>query len=103
MDQQPDQRRTALRHSIDTGNRLSPWAATHRELRAMADSLRMEYAGAAAPGSVTAAVFRAYRSVLRDGVLPGQRLQTCEAMARRRLTDMLAMDGRHTRAALARR
>ena len=58
MEQQLDQRRTAHRDSLDTRHQLSPWAATHRELR---------------------------------------------AMARRRLTDMLAMDGRHARAALARR
>ena len=43
MEEQLDQRRTAHRHILDTRHQLSPWAATHRELRAMADGLRVEY------------------------------------------------------------
>jgi hypothetical protein len=61
-------------------------------VRRLADRLVVEYAGAVAPGRVIAGVFRAYRLVLAGGTPPESRLDLCEAVARRQLTDGLAGD-----------
>jgi len=72
-------------------------AAAHRHrspdlfaVRELAQHLAVEYAGAVPPGRVAAIVCRAHLVVVRYHVAPEQRLETCESIARRQLTDMVA-------------
>jgi hypothetical protein len=88
-----------LRHgAVRSGGTRSAEARTahrptgRREVRALADRLVVEYAGAVAPGRVIAAVFRAYRLVIAGGTAPGSGIELCEAVVRRQLTDGLAVD-----------
>ena len=60
-------------------------------VRDLADRLILEYAGAVPPGQVLALVFRAERSLGVRGCLPAAtRLEVCEQVVRRLLTDRLA-------------
>lgn len=56
----------------------------------LAAHLVLEYGGAIPPGRVTATVCRAYLTVVRDRVPAELLLETCESIARRRLTDLVA-------------
>ena len=56
----------------------------------LAARLVIEYGGAVPPGRVTATVCRAYLTVVRDRVPVEMLLETCESIARRRLTDLVA-------------
>jgi hypothetical protein len=61
------------------------------EVRELAERLTMEYSGAIPPGQVLALVFRADRSLASLGNLPvDARIQICENVVRRLLTDRLA-------------
>jgi hypothetical protein len=67
-------------------------AQTRAGVRDLADRLTLEYAGAIPPGQVLALVFRAERSLVAGGRrLPAAtRLEVCEQVVRRMLTDRLA-------------
>ncbi len=66
-------------------------AHTRAGVRDLAERLTLEYAGALPPGQVLAMVFRADRSLVAAGSLPAPpRLEGCEQMVRRMLTDRLA-------------
>ena len=66
-------------------------AQTRAGVRDLADRLTLEYAGAIPPGQVLALVFRAERSLGSGGRLPSAtRLEVCEQVVRRMLTDRLA-------------
>jgi hypothetical protein len=66
-------------------------SATRAGVRELADRLTLEYAGALPPGQVLALVFRADRSLASLGGLPATtRLEICEGVARRLLSDRLA-------------
>jgi len=66
-------------------------AQTRACVRDLADRLTLEYAGAIPPGQVLALVFRTERSLGAGGRLPSaNRLEVCEQMVRRMLTDRLA-------------
>ena len=61
------------------------------EVRELAERLTMEYSGAIPPAQVLALVFRADRSLASLGNLPVDvRIEICENMVRRLLTDRLA-------------
>jgi hypothetical protein len=77
--------------------RTAPRPTGRREVRGLADRLVVEYAGAVAPGRVIAAVYRAYRLLIAGGTAPGARLDLCEAVVRRQLTDGLALEAWRTR------
>ncbi len=66
-------------------------------VRDLAEQLAVEYRGALAPGRVAATVSRAYLAVLHGRVPPEQQLETCESIARRRLTDQVALGLRSAR------
>ena len=60
-------------------------------VRDLADRLTLEYAGAVPRGQVLALVFRAERSLgVRGGLPAPARLEVCEQVVRRLLTDRLA-------------
>jgi len=60
-------------------------------VRDLADRLTLEYAGAVPPGQVLALVFRAERSLgVRSGLPAATRLEVCEQVVRRLLTERLA-------------
>ena len=64
---------------------------TRTAVRDLADRLTLEYAGAVPPGQVLALVFRADRSLVAAGSLPAPtRLEVCEQVVGRMLTDRLA-------------
>ena len=66
-------------------------AQTRAGVRDLADRLTLEYAGAVPPGQVLALVFRAERSLVAAGRMsPATRLEVCEQVVRRMLTDRLA-------------
>jgi hypothetical protein len=66
-------------------------AQSRADVRDLAERLTLEYAGAVPPGQVLALVFRADRSLLAAGRLTAPtRLELCEQVVRRMLTDRLA-------------
>ena len=68
---------------------------TRAGVRELADRLSLEYAGALPPGQVLALVFRANRSLGTLSGLPGDlRIEVCEQVVRRLLTDRLALYAR---------
>jgi hypothetical protein len=61
-------------------------------VRELGDRLIHEYAGAIPPGPVLALAFRAERSLVAAGHLSAStRLEVCEHVVRRMLTDRLAL------------
>ena len=61
------------------------------EVRELAERLTLEYSGAIPPEQVLALVFRADRSLASLGHLPvDARIEICEKVVRRLLTDRLA-------------
>ena len=68
-------------------------------VRDLADRLALEYAGAVPPGQVLALVFGVDRSLgVRGGLPEATRLEVCEQVVRRLLTDKLA---RYSRSSVA--
>jgi hypothetical protein len=64
---------------------------TRTRVRELADRLTLEYAGALPPAQVLALVFRAHASLVSLRGLPAStRLEICESVARRLLTDRVA-------------
>lgn len=70
---------------------LTHISTPQREVHMLAESLRLEYAGAVPPGQVIAVVCRAYRTAIRAGVAAHRRLEFCETATRRQLTDLIAV------------
>jgi hypothetical protein len=67
-------------------------AENRARVRELADRLTLEYADAVPPGQVLALVFRAERSLGTRGRLPAAtRLEVCEQVVRRLLTNRLAL------------
>lgn len=81
------ERRATRGTDADVHRLRSPGRQAVRDLAA---HLVVEYGGAIPPGRVTATVCRAYVTVVRDRVPEEQQLETCESIARRRLTDLVA-------------
>ena len=66
---------------------MTPATREHDQVRALAELLALEYAGAVAPGRVLGVVFRAHRALrLIHELSPARRLETTEAIARDQLT-----------------
>ena len=71
------------------------FSTTHHEVRALADQLVTEYAGAISPGQVEAVVLEQAHGLARlPHLSAAERMRVCEWSARRALTDRLAGLGR---------
>ena len=71
--------------------------ARREQCRLLADRLSLEYAGAVAPGQVLAAVFRAHHSLAGPlGLSMAAKMDICESLARRLLTDQVSARGAGT-------